>query len=73
MARDELEIEIDASGAVKITTHGVKGKRCLEYQDLFRELLGPVESSDLTAEYNQTETQSSVESEVTQRVRRLEF
>ena len=65
---DELEIEIDATGAVRVVTHGVKGKRCLEYVEIFEAILGQVESKQLTPEFNQievgTQTQSHVESHV---------
>ncbi len=73
MAKDELEIEIDATGAVKVTTHGVKGKRCLDYQELFRQLLGPVVSSELTPEYVQVVGNVEPQVEVHQRVRSIEF
>jgi hypothetical protein len=59
---DELEIEIDEFGAVRVTTHNVKGKRCLEYAELFQEILGALESKELTPEYNQIEV--GVESQV---------
>ena len=58
---DELEIEIDATGQVRVLTQGVKGKRCLDYVELFRQLLGPVESQELTPEYNQVEVQEAAQ------------
>lgn len=67
---DELEITIDADGKVQVTTHGIKGKRCLEYMDLFRTLLGPVQDKELTAEYNEIETQNQAQVHVQQHVGR---
>ena len=67
---DELEITIDADGQVQVVTHGVKGKRCLEYMELFRTLLGPVEGEKLTPEYNEIETQAHAEVHVQQHVGR---
>lgn len=73
MPREELEIEIDATGAVKVTTHGIKGKRCLDYMEIFQRLLGPVESQELTAEYVEIEGTTENQTQISQRVSRLEF
>jgi hypothetical protein len=67
---DELEIEIDATGAVRVITHNVKGKRCLEYQEIFREILGETQQEELTPEYNQIEVQNETVSQVSQQVRK---
>ncbi len=48
----ELEIEIDPTGKVRVTVKGAKGKKCLEYVNLFEEILGgKVEEQQLTSEY----------------------
>ena len=73
MARDELEIEIDPTGGVKVTTYGVKGKRCLDYLEMFRQLLGPVESQELTPEYVEIDGSTNNQAQVTQRVRHIDF
>jgi hypothetical protein len=58
MAREEeLEIEIDATGQVRVHVKGVPGSGCLDYMEAFRALLGPVESKELTPEYYEAETQ----------------
>lgn len=67
---DELEIEIDEFGAVRVVTHNVKGKRCLEYEELFQQILGAVERENLTPEYNQIEVGSESQVHVENRVRR---
>lgn len=67
---DELEITIDANGQVQVITHGVKGTRCLEYMELFRTLLGPVSDKELTAEYNEIETNAQTQVHVQQHVGR---
>lgn len=53
--REELEIEIAADGTVKVRTHGVKGKACLEYVELLRGILGPVASQEPTPEFYEAE------------------
>ncbi len=54
--QEELEIEIDPNGQVQVHVKGTKGKRCLDYVEVFRALLGPVMEETLTAEYYETET-----------------
>jgi hypothetical protein len=57
MARqEELEIEIDPIGQVQVHVKGAGGKRCLEYVEVFRALLGPVTEETLTSEYYEGET-----------------
>jgi hypothetical protein len=55
MAREELEIEIDAQGRVTIHTIGFKGKRCLDEAEALVRILGREESRQLTNEYYETE------------------
>jgi len=69
MARqEELEIEIGPTGELKVEVKGAGGKRCLEYVELFRTMLGPVEEQRLTPEYYETEVQTHGQ----QRLRRSE-
>lgn len=57
MARqEELEIEIGPAGQVQVHVRGAGGKRCLDYVETFRALLGPVTEETLTSEYYETET-----------------
>ncbi|MFO0944669.1 MAG: DUF2997 domain-containing protein [Planctomycetota bacterium] len=53
----EVEIEIGVDGKVLVRTNGVKGKRCLEYAEYLRELVGREEQKSLTAEYYEPEAQ----------------
>jgi hypothetical protein len=53
MAQEELEIEIASDGKVTIRTKGIKGEACLDYTDLFVQLLGREESRQLTHEYHE--------------------
>jgi hypothetical protein len=49
--REELEIEIDASGETKVHIKGVKGKACMEYTKLLEQVIGKIKKQDLTSEY----------------------
>jgi hypothetical protein len=69
MAQEELEIEIDASGKVTIRTKGIKGEACLDYTDIFVQLLGREESRQLTHEYHEMAV-GTVESRLDQKLRR---
>jgi hypothetical protein len=62
MARqEELEIQIGPSGELKVEVKGAGGKRCLEYVELFRSWLGPVEEQRLTPEYYETEVRTGTQ------------
>ncbi len=68
MAAEEFEIEIGPDGKVVVRTIGIKGERCLDYADLFAQILGKEESRQLTHEYYEVETEA--ESHVQQRLKR---
>lgn len=51
MAQEEIEIEISPDGKVTVRTKGIKGARCLEFAELFAQIIGREESRKLTAEY----------------------
>jgi hypothetical protein len=51
MAKEELEISIDAAGRVTVRTIGIKGTRCLDYAEMVALILGREESRELTSEY----------------------
>ena len=56
MARqEELEIRIDADGTVRVEVRGMRGSRCLEYVEVFQQLLGPVEDQRPTPEFYEAE------------------
>jgi hypothetical protein len=62
MAREELEIEIDAQGRVQVRTIGIKGPRCLDIAEAVARILGREESRQLTSEYY--EAQETTRSQV---------
>jgi len=49
--REEIEVEIDENGGVRVHIKGVKGKACLEYERLLELAVGKVVSRELTPEY----------------------
>jgi hypothetical protein len=58
MAQEEFEIEIDPSGKVTVRTKGIKGEQCLDYADLFAQIIGREESRELTHEYYETDAET---------------
>lgn len=48
---EEFEIEIGPTGKVTIRTKGVKGEACLDYADLFAQIIGREETREKTSEY----------------------
>jgi Protein of unknown function (DUF2997) len=51
MAQEEFEIEISPQGKVTVRTKGIKGPQCLEYAELFSQIIGREEFRQLTSEY----------------------
>ena len=65
---EELEIEIDETGKVKVHVRGRPGKSCLNYVEVFRDLLsGQVKDEELTPEYYQSETGARTQQRITTR------
>jgi hypothetical protein len=58
MAREEFEIEISSAGKVTVRTVGIKGPACLDFADLFAQIIGKEDSRQLTSEYYETETET---------------
>lgn len=67
MAREELEIEIDAQGRVHVQTIGIKGPRCLDVAESLVKILGREESRQLTNEYYEAEQNTETHVEVKHR------
>ncbi len=53
-AKHELEIEIGPSGKVEVHVKGAKGKKCLDYVQLFNKV-GKVADKHVTSEYYEPE------------------
>lgn len=48
--KHELEIEITAQGKVEVRVKGAKGKRCMDYVQVFSSI-GKIENQQTTGEY----------------------
>lgn len=61
--REEIEITITPEGKVVARTRGMKGSSCLAAAELLQQLVGPMESKELTSEYYelQVRTQAGLE------------
>ena len=57
MAQEEFEIEISPQGKVTVRTKGIKGARCLDYAEMFAQIIGPEVSRQLTSEYYEQESE----------------
>jgi hypothetical protein len=70
MAREEFEIEISPTGKVTVRTIGIKGPACLDYADLFAQIIGKEESRQLTSEYYETATEAETQRHLEQKLKR---
>jgi len=61
MAKHEVEITISKQGQVRVHVKGVKGKGCLEYAKWLTEIVGKMESQQLTSEYYEPETKARID------------
>jgi hypothetical protein len=49
--KTEFEIEIDPSGEVKVHIKGIKGKGCMQYAELFKNIVGEIKQQNFTSDY----------------------
>jgi hypothetical protein len=70
VAQEEFEIEIARDGKVTVRTKGIKGPRCLDYADLFSQIIGREESRELTGEFYEAPTLAHTTEQLHQRSRR---
>lgn len=70
MENHELEIEITKDGKVHVKTKGVKGKACLAYAKLMQEIIGKIQSQDLTAEYYEPDSVVTLDPKIRQQQHR---
>ncbi len=69
METHELEIEIGKDGKVRVRTAGAKGKSCLEYVRFLEQVIGKVQSQELTAEYYEPDSNVKIDSPIRQQQR----
>jgi len=72
MSDKELEIVIQPNGDLEMTTHGIKGKRCLDWARLVESLVGKLRSLEHTPEYYEPEVEAELdlEADLEQKLRR---
>jgi len=70
MSEEELEVVLLPDGEVELVTHGVKGKRCIDYVKALVQAVGRVKSSEKTAEFYEEEAAVHAGTQVNQDVRR---
>ena len=59
MAKKQLQIKILPNGEIQMQTLGVKGKKCLNYIELFKLLAEiKIEKQELTSEYYEEENET---------------
>ena len=55
MSDKKLKIKLLPNGEIQMETHGIKGKKCLDYIEVLKKLVN-VKITQLTQEYYETET-----------------
>lgn len=67
MAHEEFEIQISPEGKVTVKTKGIKGARCLDYAEMFAQIIGREESRELTSEYYEQSSEIHEQTQLKQR------
>ena len=53
-----MQIKLLPNGEIQMETHGVKGKKCLDYIEVLKKLVGVnIVNTEFTQEYYETEAQ----------------
>jgi len=57
MSDKKLTIKLLPNGEIQMETHGVKGKKCLDYIEVLKKLVGVnIKDTQLSQEYYETES-----------------
>ena len=58
MSNKKLTIKLLPNGEIQMETHGIKGKKCLDYIDVLKKLVDvKITDTQLSQEYYETETE----------------
>ncbi|MEN6625424.1 MAG: DUF2997 domain-containing protein [Candidatus Sumerlaeia bacterium] len=68
MQQHHIDIEIRPDGEVKVHIEGAKGKQCIKYQELFKQIVGEVKEEQLTHEYYEPDPRVMVDIENQQHI-----
>jgi hypothetical protein len=63
MPQHDIEITITRTGQVQAHIKGVKGKACLAYSKLLAEIVGRIESQQMTREFYEPEQKAGIKVE----------
>lgn len=62
MSGKKLKIKLLPNGEIQMQTHGVKGKKCLDYIEILKKLVDvKITDTQLSQEYYETESEVIVE------------
>lgn len=61
MAQQDIEIVISKHGKVKVHVRGAKGKACLEYADWLAQVIGRLQSQQLTSEFYEPDEKAGID------------
>ncbi len=64
MEQHEMEITISKTGEIKVHIKGAKGKRCLQYAEWLKQVVGKIKDQKLTSEYYEPEVKSRINLDV---------
>ena len=58
MSDKKLKIKLLPNGEIQMETHGIKGKKCLDYIDVLKKLVDvKITNTQLSQEYYETDTE----------------
>lgn len=58
MSEKKLKIKLLPNGEIQMETHGIKGKKCLDYIDLLKKLVDvKITDTQLSQEYYESDTE----------------
>ncbi len=64
MSDKKLKIKLMPNGEIQMETHGVKGKKCLDYIEVLKKLVNvKISDTKLTKEYYETENEITEENQ----------
>lgn len=72
MEQHEFDVEVRKNGEVKIHIRGVKGKRCIDYMEFFKQVIGPIKEQQYTHEYYEPDSKVRIDVEHEQQVHETE-
>ena len=62
MSDKKLKIKLLPNGEIQMETHGIKGKKCLDYIDVLKKLVDvKITDTQLSQEYYESETEVSTD------------